>query len=142
MPVIMDIGPSGQPPVTKYTYDLGVVTLSARAAVVYAPTELASAVRAIRVFRQAVWVNDPKVLVTLPEPPFNYRVHDGDPNMLDCQFRCANADPPPPNLTLDATIDMTTRAISFAARPERTIAWGDFLLFVSWLEFVLLLANR
>lgn len=142
MPVIMDIGPSGQPAVTTYTYDLGLVTLSARDAVVFTAPQLSTAVRSVRVFRQAVRVNDPNAVISPPAPPFDYRVNDGDPNMLSCRFRCAAVDPPPPNLTIEATLDLFTRVTSFDSRPERTIAWGDFLLFLAWLEFVSGLANR
>jgi hypothetical protein len=142
MSVSMSIGPAGQPATTAYTYDLGVVTLAPRDATVRTATELRSITKTIKVFYTAVITSDTPVILP-PESPLVYRflVEEETPGIATCRFRCAGYNGGQ-NLTVDATQDLTTRITSFDARPERSITWGDFNLFLQWLQLLTDLATR
>lgn len=132
----MSIGPTGQPPVTTYTYDAGQVTLSARAAVAYHFRDLISIVARIGVFASAAQIGQTPPF-SQPNTPLRYRydIDNATPTQVDAHFRVGN-------LNLTATIDLAAGIVSFAERPERTIAWSDFELFHSWLQMLLHLARR
>lgn len=129
----MSIGPAGDP-VTSYSHDDGVVSLSERDAVVFTTEELRSAVRSIRNFRAAVISTD-KPAIVAPSVPLIYRVLVDDPGIATARFRCNGANGSA-NLTLDATVDLTTGESAFETRPAREITWGDFDLFLRWLTLL------
>lgn len=142
MTVSMSIGPSGQPPSTTYTYDVGLVTLSPRPATQRTAAELLSVVRSIKIFKMAVLNSDSPDIIP-PSPPLIYRslVEAETPSVATCRFRCPGANAGP-NLTIDAQQDLTTRVTSFEPRQERVITWGDFDLFFRWMMLLGDLASR
>lgn len=141
MAVQLDIGPSGQPPTTTYYYDAGVVALSDRPATVRSASQVVSIVDNIRLFQRAVLTSDPSAPVVAIGDPFKWTVQYDAGNLV-CQFRCQGTGGAPPYLTVEVEQNISTRVTSFAAREGRDIAWGDFLLFVRWMEFIRHLATR
>lgn len=136
--VTMSIGPPGQPPSTSYTHEDGAVTLSARPQTTRSPTEVSGVVASIDMFLRVAASGGPPP-ATPPGQPHQYRLDAQGPNAIGCRFRCpATAG----NLTVDATIDLQAKTVTFEARPEKTIAWSDFESFASWMRQVLAYAYR
>lgn len=138
MAVSYQIGPLGQPPTTTYYYDNDQVTMSPRAATVRSATEVASIVDSIRLFQRAVMLHDPNAEVIAVSDPFDFAFKEvaGE---IESEFHCSANEG---EMVAEARQVIATRITSFEARPERTIAWGDFLLFARWMEFVRYLATR
>jgi hypothetical protein len=142
MSVSMSIGPPGSPPSTSYAYDAGVVTLSARPATSRSAVELAGIVASIRNFHRAVMSNDgPAIVAPVPPLDFRLRAEVETPTVATYRFRC-NGVADGPTFTVDASLELASRVTSFEARPERSITWGDFDLFLSWMRMLAEMARR
>lgn len=143
MAVALDIGPQGQPPATHYTYDLGSVTLSPRASIQHTPEELDSVVSIITLFRRMVTTNDPGAAVDVPEEPYQDKT-TRDGTVIKFRFHADALDDQqqPFELVAKVEIDVVTRVIDFDARPQATLSWGDFLLFVRWMQVISFHARR
>lgn len=134
--VVLSIGLPNQPADTIYTYSQGQVTLSARPAVQRTPAELRVIVARIGAFVGAVQAggHPPDTTANVPHL-FRLDVTAGNPAVFEARFRSGT-------LTVTAELNQTTRVTAFDARPQRTVAWSDFTLFVAWMQALLYRATR
>lgn len=131
----MTIGPSGQPPVTTYTYDSGSVSLAPRAAVSHSMFELRTVVARIDAFCRAVRAGEPPTTALDPPMNYRYRKQNDAPTQILCEFRSGA-------LQVEATIGVVTRIVDFAPRNDATVAWSDFELFAQWMTLLAEFVSR
>lgn len=139
--ISLTIGPQGQPPSTYYVYLDGLVTLGARPATQRTPSEVRSVVSSIEDFARIVRRRILAPPATPPAAPYHLH-HEVDadlPGVIAARFRCpASAG----NLNVNASIDLVTRITTFEERPQKTIAWSAFEMFVRFMDLLAYTAQR